>query len=77
MNNLKKMREEKGFSLQALADICGTSKQRIYELEKPDSNPTLKTAYSIAVVFDVDVTEIWPDEIEIIEETITIRRVKK
>lgn len=46
----------------------------MWTLEKATSNPTLKTAYTIAKVLGVEVTDIWPNTVEIVEETITVRR---
>lgn len=74
-NNLKTLREKSKYSLQELGDVCGRSKAHIWELEKPSANPTLKTAYALSKVLGVEVTDIWPNTVEIIEETITVRRV--
>ena len=77
MNNLKKMRENTGLTLQQLADSSGSTKSYIWELEKnPSKNPGIKTAYRIAAVLGVSVYDIWPDETEIEVETVEIRRVK-
>lgn len=75
-NNLKEARKAAGLSLQALADICGTSKGYLHCLEGPNGNPSLKTAYKIAAVLGKPVQEIWPDDTEIVEETIVVRRIK-
>lgn len=74
-NNLKEMRIKKGMSLEQLGEMCGKGKGAIWELEQQKSEPKLKTAYIIAKVLDVEVHEIWPNEVQIIEETITVRRV--
>lgn len=74
-NNLKTLREKCGYSLQTLGDMCGRSKAQMWELEKPGANPTLKTAYAISMVLGVAVTDIWPNTVQIVEETITVRRV--
>lgn len=74
-NNLKAIRQKQGYSLQKLSELCGHSRSVLWELEQPFANPTLKTAYAIAGVLGVSVTEIWPNTAEIIEETVTIRRV--
>jgi DNA-binding XRE family transcriptional regulator len=74
-NNLKSIREKCGYSLQELGDMCGRSKGLMWELEKPSANPTLKTAYALSRVLGVEVTDIWPNTVEIVEETITVRRV--
>ncbi len=74
-NNLKTIRTKSGLSLQILGDMCGRSKAQIYQLEKATSYPRLDTAYRVGQVLNVSVYEIWPDMTEIMEETITIRRV--
>jgi DNA-binding XRE family transcriptional regulator len=74
-NNLKEFRVKAGMSMQGLADCLGCSKTNICALEKPNANPTLKTAYSIAAVLNVPVTDIWEPRIEVVEETITVRRL--
>lgn len=77
MNNLKQLREEAGLSLSQLGRLCGKSKAHMWELEKEASNnPTLKTAYALANVLEVDVYDIWPDTTEIEVEKVEIRRVK-
>mgnify|MGYP000057572746 CR=1 FL=1 len=75
MSNLKALRTKANLSLQDLGDMCGKSKASIHELEKDGANPTMKTAYMLAKVLGVSVYEIWPDNTEIVEEIITIRRV--
>jgi len=76
MNNLKTLRTAKNLSLQELGDMCGRSKAQMHELEKEFANPTLKTAYAISKVLDVAVTDIWPNNVEIVEETIIVRRIR-
>lgn len=75
-NTLKQLRNKAGYSLEELGGMCGRSKAHMHELEKATANPTLKTAYSIAKVLDVSVYDIWIDTTEIVEETITVRRIK-
>jgi DNA-binding XRE family transcriptional regulator len=76
-NNLKTLRTQAGFSLDELGKLCGgKSRAQIHQLEKDSANPLLSTAYVIAGVLNVDVTDIWPNEIEIILETTTVRRLK-
>jgi DNA-binding XRE family transcriptional regulator len=74
-NKLKDVREASKLSLQDLADCVGCSKTSIWELEKTTANPTLKTAYKIAAVLGVTVEDIWPPQIRVVEETITVRRL--
>lgn len=74
-NNLKQLRTEAGFSLHQLGELCRSSKTHIFHLEQDGSNPTLKTAYRIAVALDKTVTDIWPNDVKLITETVIIRRV--
>jgi len=76
-NNLEKLRKFSGLSLQDLADMYGGTKSHCWTLEQGKSSPTLKTAYAISNILNVNVYDIWPDNTEIIEETIVIRRVKQ
>jgi DNA-binding XRE family transcriptional regulator len=66
-----------GLSLQELADMYGGTKSHCWTLEEDRSSPTLATAYAIAKVLDKTVYDIWPDETEIVEETIIVRKIKK
>lgn len=76
-NNLKEFRKKATLTLQGLGDICGLSKAHLHDLEKDDGScPKLSTAYAIAGVLGKTVYEIWPDTTEIVEETITVRRIK-
>ena len=76
-NNLTRFRISEGLSLQGLSDICGVTKSHIHTLEKQDaSSPTLATAYAISSVLDKTVYEIWPNTVEIVEQTILVRRIK-
>ena len=77
-NNLKTLRTQAGFSLEELGKLCGgKGRGQIHQLEKHSANPQLLTAYVIARVLNVDVTDIWPNDIEIVEETMTVRRLKE
>lgn len=75
-NNIKKYREQSNLTFQELADMYGGTKSHIWALEKGTSSPTLPTAYAMAKVLNVTVYDLWPDETEIIEETIIVRRIK-
>jgi len=53
-NNLAKMRKERGWSLQTVANYIGGSKVNIWEIEKGRNlNPSLSTAILIADMFSV------------------------
>jgi len=61
--------------LQGLADACGMSKSNMHSLEK-GTEPRINTAYKIANILGQTVYSIWPDNYEVIEETITVRTLK-
>lgn len=42
MNNLKKIREEKGLSLSEIGELIGSSKSYIWEIENFKSMPSIK-----------------------------------
>ncbi len=77
-NNLRDIRTKEDMTMAALAESLGTNISLIQTLEKQKSPaPRLDMAYAIAAVLNSEISEIWPDETEVIERTITIRRVKK
>jgi len=76
-NCLKQLRNDAGHTLQSLGDMCGISKAHMHDLENGRSCPTLRTAYAISKVLDKSVYQIWFDKTKVVEETITIRRVKQ
>ena len=75
-NRLQELRKKARLSLQELADSIGMSKQHVFQLENAEANPTIKTAYKLAAVLGVPVTEIWVPQIRVVEETITVRRIR-
>lgn len=72
-NNLKQIREAQALSLQDLADRAVMSKTQVWELQRPNSNPTLLTAYALAAVLNRPVEELWPNPYKVKEETIVVR----
>ncbi len=59
--NLKKMREEKGFSQRQVAEMSdlGVMTYKMLEWGLKDNNPRLRTLQSIAKVFGVHVFELF------------------
>lgn len=76
-NNLKLLREARKLSQKEFADLLGMHKNNISAFEIGVRSPRLATAYTIAKILNVEVTAIWPNTVEVIEETVIIRRVKK
>lgn len=75
-NTLKQHRLKAELSLQKLADMYGGTKSHCWALERGANAPTLPTAYALAKVLGVEVYDLWPDETEIIEESVLIRRIR-
>ncbi|HHK5535043.1 UNVERIFIED_ORG: transcriptional regulator [Bacillus cereus] len=63
-NRIVVLRAERGLSQRELADKLGVSRQTIISLEKNRYNPSLKLAYDIALMFNVDLHEVFQYEIE-------------
>jgi len=75
-NNLKHFRKLNKLTLQKLADMSDVSKTHIHDLEKnKSSNPTLTVAYKICGVLNLNIEDIWTNNIKIVETSITERYV--
>lgn len=58
------LRAERGLSQKEMADRLGVSRQTIISLEKNRYNPSLKLAFDIALMFGVDLHEVFQYEVE-------------
>ena len=63
-NRIVVLRAERGLSQKDLADQLGVSRQTIISLEKNRYNPSLKLAFDIAVLFGVELQEVFQYEME-------------
>lgn len=54
MSVLKKLREEKGFSQQKLADMCGVVRQTITMIEAGVNKPSVSLAKKLGESLEVD-----------------------
>ena len=63
-NRMVVLRAERGLSQREVADKLGVSRQTIISLEKNRYNPSLKLAFDIALLFNVDLTEVFHYEVE-------------
>lgn len=77
MNNIKEIRTCKGYTIQELADMAGLSKAYIWGLENKNNSPTIRVAYAISAVLDMDVYDVFPDENEYEDSVIKHRKVVK
>lgn len=63
-NRIVVLRAERGLSQKDLADQLGVSRQTIISLEKNRYNPSLKLAFNIALLFGVELQEVFQYELE-------------
>lgn len=61
-NRLAVLRAEKGYSQKDVAEKIGVSRQTIVAIEKNRYNPSLKLAFELALLFDVEITDIFSYE---------------
>lgn len=58
-NNLKEVRNKKGFSQAQLADLVGVSRNTISSIETGEFNPTAKLALVLCVALDKKFEDIF------------------
>lgn len=61
-NRIVVLRAERGLSQKDLADALGVSRQTIISIEKNRYNPSLKLAFDIALLFGVELQEVFQYE---------------
>jgi len=61
-NRLAVLRAEKGYSQKEVAERVGVSRQTIVSIEKNRYNPSLKLAFELALLFDVDINDVFTYE---------------
>ena len=59
--HLKTARENKGFTVEELADLIDISPSFLYKIESGKRNPTLKKAKEIAIILGKTVDELFYD----------------
>ncbi len=72
---IKKLREEKNYSLSALAKKAGISKSNLLSIEEGKTNPTINTLWAVANALNVPFGELIEDKI--IEENIEVNLIEK
>ncbi len=55
VKNLRLLREEKGLSQQALAEMLNISQQAVFKYEKSSNEPDISTLIKLANIFEVTV----------------------
>ncbi|EAC2412615.1 transcriptional regulator [Listeria monocytogenes] len=58
-NNLRKYRNQKGLTVQKLADDVHVSRQTIYQLAQNRYQPSLILAFDLANIFEVRIEEVF------------------
>ncbi|MER2260884.1 MAG: helix-turn-helix transcriptional regulator [Psychrobacillus sp.] len=58
-NRILVLRAERGLSQKEVADLLGVSRQTIISLEKNKYNPSLKLAFDIALLFEVELSDVF------------------
>lgn len=61
-NKVKEFRKEKGLTQEQLAEIIEVSRQTINAIEKQKFDPSLKTAFKMAKLFDQPIEEFFTYE---------------
>lgn len=62
-NHLLRMRTDRGWSQQKLADLLGVSRQTVISIEKQRFDPSLPLAFNLATLFGCRIEDIFtPDE---------------
>lgn len=61
-NNLKRLREERGYSIGKLAEIVQVSKSMLSQIEKGETNPSVGTIWKIANGLKVSFTSLLNEE---------------
>lgn len=56
---LKKIREERGYSLEELSKITGISKSHLNYIEKNEKEPSLSMAIRIAQALNIKIEELY------------------
>jgi len=62
--SLKTIREEKGYSIEALAVLSGVDEESIRAMETGDFNYYINTVYDLAATLNVDFRQILVDPYE-------------
>jgi transcriptional regulator with XRE-family HTH domain len=60
-NNVKARRQELGLSARDVGKMSGISGTEVIRIESCESVPTIRTAYELAHVLKMPITELFPD----------------
>lgn len=59
---LKSLRDQRGLSLRALAEMCGLSINAISLIERGENSPTVATLHRLATALNVPITDFFQEE---------------
>ena len=63
-NRLRAVRVSRGVTIQGLARVAGVSRQTIYDAERSDHDPDVRTLRKLAAALGVTVADLLTDELE-------------
>ncbi|MGB3482259.1 MAG: XRE family transcriptional regulator [Mycobacterium sp.] len=69
---LRAVRQQRGFTLEALAESAGLTKSYLSKIERQQSTPSIAVAMKLARALDVDVAQLFSDDPEV--TTLTVER---
>jgi transcriptional regulator with XRE-family HTH domain len=52
------LRQQRGWTLEGLSQMCGVSRSMLSEIERHDANPTVAVALAIATTFGISLDEL-------------------
>jgi len=61
---VRKLRNQKGFSLRALAELCGMSANAISLIERGENSPNVSSLHQLSMALDVPITDFFYQEKE-------------
>jgi transcriptional regulator with XRE-family HTH domain len=59
---LRSIRDQRGFSLRALAELCGLSINAISLIERGENSPTVSSLHRLATALNVPITDFFQEE---------------
>ena len=60
--NIRAIRERRGYSLRALAELCGLSVNAISLIERGENSPTVSSLHALSAALEVPITEFFHDD---------------
>lgn len=56
---IRQKREEKGYTIDKLAELAGMSKGHLSKIEREKTNPTITTLLRVAIALELKVEELY------------------